>query len=108
MARRHPPVGRPPRPEVLAFLQASKEQPDDDTPRLILADWLEDHDEEPRAEFLRVQLQLAQPGKHPRRRALRERELQLVTQHAAGWLAPLPSQTSTWSFHRGLTCLKLV
>jgi hypothetical protein len=30
----------PPRAELLAFLQAIKEQPEDDTPRLILADWV--------------------------------------------------------------------
>jgi len=108
MARRQPPEVRPPRPEVLAFLQAIKEQPDDDTPRLILADWLEEHDDEPRAEFLRVQLQLAQAGKHPRRQALREREHQLAVLHARAWLAPLTSQASNWSFHRGLTRLSLV
>lgn len=31
------------RPEVLAFLQDIKEHPEDDTPRLILADWLQDY-----------------------------------------------------------------
>ena len=29
---------RTPRPEVLALLHAAKETPDDDTPRLVLAD----------------------------------------------------------------------
>lgn len=108
MARRQLPPMRPPRPEVLAFLQDSKDHPEDDTPRLILADWLEDHDDEPRAEFLRVQLQLARPGNHSQRRALQERERQLIAQYASGWLAPLDQQTATWSFQRGLARLALV
>jgi uncharacterized protein (TIGR02996 family) len=47
-----------PRPEVLAFLRDIKDHPDDDTPRLVLADWLEEHGD-PRGEFVRVQCQLA-------------------------------------------------
>jgi uncharacterized protein (TIGR02996 family) len=43
------PSGTPPRPEVLAFLEDIKEHPDDDTPRLVLADWLEDHGDPDRA-----------------------------------------------------------
>ena len=30
-------------PELLALLQGCKEAPDDPLPRLILADWLEEH-----------------------------------------------------------------
>jgi uncharacterized protein (TIGR02996 family) len=29
-------------PHVLALLQAAREQPEDDAPRLVLADWLEE------------------------------------------------------------------
>lgn len=42
-----------------AFLADIIEHPDDDTPRLIYADWLEDHDQPERAEFIRVQCELA-------------------------------------------------
>jgi uncharacterized protein (TIGR02996 family) len=42
-----------------AFLDAIRESPDDDTPRLVYADWLDDHDEPARATFIRVQCELA-------------------------------------------------
>ena len=45
-----------------AFMQAILDAPDDDTPRLIFADWLDEHGEAERAEFIRVQCELA---KHP-------------------------------------------
>ena len=32
-----------PRPDVRAFLDDIREHPDDDTPRLVLADWLDDY-----------------------------------------------------------------
>ena len=37
-----------------AFLQAIIDNPDDDAPRLIYADWLEERGD-PRGEFIRVQ-----------------------------------------------------
>jgi uncharacterized protein (TIGR02996 family) len=36
---------RNPRPEVQALLRECKEQSWDDTPRMILADWMEEHGE---------------------------------------------------------------
>lgn len=42
-----------------AFLAAITETPDDDTPRLVYADWLEEHGQSDRAEFIRVQCELA-------------------------------------------------
>lgn len=46
----------PPRPELLALLDAVKDHPDDDTPRLVLADWLDEQDnplDAERAKFIR-------------------------------------------------------
>jgi uncharacterized protein (TIGR02996 family) len=43
-----------------AFLRAILEDPADDTPRLAFADWLTDQGEGPRAEFIRVQVELRQ------------------------------------------------
>lgn len=40
-----------------ALLRAVCEFPDDDTPRLVFADWLQEHGEEERAEFIRVQIE---------------------------------------------------
>jgi uncharacterized protein (TIGR02996 family) len=42
-------------PEYAAFIAAIKEAPDDDLPRLVAADWLEEKGEENRAKFIRVQ-----------------------------------------------------
>jgi uncharacterized protein (TIGR02996 family) len=41
------------------FLQDIVAHPEDDTPRLIYADWLEDHGDPDRAAFIRVQCALA-------------------------------------------------
>ncbi len=43
-----------------SFLQDISAHPEDDTPRLIYADWLEDNGDAQRAEFIRVQVELAQ------------------------------------------------
>jgi uncharacterized protein (TIGR02996 family) len=42
-----------------AFLAAICENPDDDTPRLVFADWLEERDQPERAAFVRAQIELA-------------------------------------------------
>lgn len=47
-----------------AFLADIIEHPDDDAPRLIYADWLEDHGDASRAEFIRVQCELARLPPH--------------------------------------------
>src|SRR5262245_41658733 len=41
-----------------ALLAAIRAAPDDDAPRLIFADWLEEHGDADRAEFIRVQVEL--------------------------------------------------
>lgn len=50
-----------------ALLAAVIADPADDAPRLVYADWLDDHGEEARAEFIRTQIALARLGP-PRRR----------------------------------------
>ena|GEM_PF-2564964 len=45
-------------PELRALLAACHRDPDDDTPRLVLADWLQEHDD-PRGELMRLQCRLA-------------------------------------------------
>lgn len=44
-----------------AFLRHIIAEPEDDLPRLIFADWLDEHGEAARAEFIRVQCELARP-----------------------------------------------
>jgi uncharacterized protein (TIGR02996 family) len=70
-----------------AFLQAIIEQPYDDTPRLIYADWLEDHGDEARAEFIRVQCELSGMAVfNDHRRALQGRVLEILAAHGEEWL----------------------
>ena len=45
--------------EAEAFLAAIIANPDDDLPRLVFADWLDEHDDSLRAEFIRGQCALA-------------------------------------------------
>jgi uncharacterized protein (TIGR02996 family) len=62
-----------------AFLQAISEQPEDDAPRLIYADWLDEHGEAVFADFIRVQCELA---RHPEED---DRWLQLKIQEEELW-----------------------
>jgi uncharacterized protein (TIGR02996 family) len=73
-----------------AFLQAIIQNPDDDTPRLVYADWLEKHGQPDRAAFIRVQCQLALlPEGDPRRPELEAREQRLLAAHQSQWLEAL-------------------
>src|SRR5688500_3802818 len=84
------------------FLEAIRHDPDDDIPRLIYADWLEERGN-PRGELVRIQCELARlPAADERRPALQSRELLLLNQHAKGWAGPLRAWVSRWEFHRGM------
>jgi uncharacterized protein (TIGR02996 family) len=68
-----------------AFLASIIESSDDDAPRLIYADWLDENGQGERAEFIRVQCQLARMGKeNPRREGLEARGRQLLEAQGAG------------------------
>ena len=85
-----------------ALLQAVLDTPEDDTPRLVYADWLEERGDAARAEFIRVQVALARLGEDdPQREALEQRERALRSAHEAGWLGPLPAMVSEARFGRG-------
>jgi uncharacterized protein (TIGR02996 family) len=58
-----------------AFLHDICEHPDDDGPRLVYADWLDEHGDSPRAAFIRAQCALARMDPDdPRRPELLQRE----------------------------------
>jgi uncharacterized protein (TIGR02996 family) len=81
-----------PRAKLLALLAALKAEPDDDTPKLALADWLEEQDyaaDRARGEFLRalVAIDRISPGDPSRPSAL-ARLNDLWRNHPA-WLGPL-------------------
>ena len=69
-----------------SFLRAICDSPDDDTPRLVFADWLEEHGEPERAEFIRLQCALAADPYRPQRTQLTRREGELFKKFGKRWL----------------------
>jgi uncharacterized protein (TIGR02996 family) len=85
-----------------AFLDAVVAAPEDDAPRLIYADWFEEHGFGERAEFIRVQCELARKPKYdPSRLALQNRELELLAENGEVWAKPVTAITRDYEFHRG-------
>lgn len=78
-----------------ALLAAILANPDEDTPRLAFADWLEENGDHDRAEFIRVQVERArlaaggEPPSGPQAAELRAREQVLLGARGFEWLAPL-------------------
>src|SRR5947208_3548956 len=97
------------RPEVLAFLRDAREHPEEDAPRLALADRLEENDDPARAEFIRLQSRLAPASCWPfdagGREAARARLRDLEARFGGGWLGPLWPSGGAW--HRGLLSARL-
>jgi uncharacterized protein (TIGR02996 family) len=86
------------------FLQAILEEPDEDVHRLVYADWLEEHGDQDRAEFIRVQCRLALLSENdPARAALEARQDELLRTHGRVWVEEVPVLPGvTWSgFDRG-------
>jgi uncharacterized protein (TIGR02996 family) len=107
-----------------AFLAAIAAAPDDDTPRLVFADWLDEradspraaatsggsrgeaggpNDDRTRAELIRAQCRAAtlKPGTKERRDLDRRAE-QILAANAERWLVPLRSEFGgRWEFRRG-------
>jgi uncharacterized protein (TIGR02996 family) len=72
-------------PDLRALLAACHAEPDDDTPRLVLADWLDEHDD-PRGELVRVQCRLhALPAGDPSYDALAEQHERWWEQYGPLW-----------------------
>src|SRR5438093_13783636 len=83
------------------LLQAICADPDNVTLRLIYADYLEDQGD-PRADFIRVQCQLAEMDEDDERWAgLKEEELRLLNRHGAGWVRPLELKYGPCTLRRG-------
>jgi uncharacterized protein (TIGR02996 family) len=99
------------RPQVLALLQQARESPEQDGPRLVLADFLEEQGDPDRAEFIRLGCQLA-PGVPPLEASLHQQIAQrlegLEERHGGAWLGSL---WRWWLYlagwHRGLLAVKL-
>jgi uncharacterized protein (TIGR02996 family) len=85
-----------------AFVKAIRTNPDDDTARLVFADWYEEHGQPERAEYVRAACRLARmPLADPHYPALQRRCLDLYAAHHADWVGDWPEELE-WSFDRGL------
>src|SRR5262245_41534158 len=90
-------------PELRSLLQGCKDAPDDDVPRMVLADWLDDHGDGERAEFVRLSVRLsAQEIPLGDEAAALARLHHLYSRNAARWLGGLGDWDERVSFRRGL------
>ncbi len=84
------------------FLNAIGNAPSDDAPRLIYADWLDEHGQPERAEFIRVQCELNVPGgPRGRRTELRLRERELLGRFGKEWAGTFAGTCESYRFQRG-------
>jgi uncharacterized protein (TIGR02996 family) len=75
--------------DELALLDVIRAHPEEDTPRLMYADWLDEHDQPERAEFIRSQIERTHLARtDPRWRALLDREAELTVAAKETWLRP--------------------
>ena len=73
-----------------ALLAAVIAAPDDDTPRLVYADWLEDAGDDIQANYIRESVRLATlPLDDPMRPGLQERLTAVIREHSDGWAEEL-------------------
>jgi uncharacterized protein (TIGR02996 family) len=79
-----------------SLLQGILDAPEDDAPRLVFADWLDDEGEPDRAEFIRTQIRLASTaGDDPNYEEFRKRAGQLLSCHFTEWVKEVPG----WARH---------
>lgn len=80
-----------------AFIRAIRETPDDDAPRLIYADWLEEHGQADRAEFIRVQCRYSRMlVTQQERSSLRASADRLLERNWQQWVGPLRNIVGPW------------
>jgi uncharacterized protein (TIGR02996 family) len=90
-------------PGFLAAIQANL---DDDTPRLVFADWLDEHGQSERAEFIRLQCELEpirEDFSNERADALRAREEELIQHFWPRWRAERERLFGQWAYSIGFT-----
>jgi uncharacterized protein (TIGR02996 family) len=87
-----------------AFLADIVANPDDDTPRLVYADWLDENGDPDRAEFIRAQIELHRlAADSPRYAELLARQRLLLEANKEAWEAGLPKAPGIgwWRWSRG-------
>src|SRR5262249_19777296 len=97
----------PPLPtrELAALLAAARAEPEDDAPRQVLADWLEEHGD-PRAEVVRLSLAAARAPSDEEREALQEAVVRWQEEHGWPGSSGLPPQLQV-GVGRGLLHLEV-
>jgi len=92
--------------EDAEFLEEIRRSPNDDTPRLIYADWLEEQGDV-RAEYLRLECEVASLGKHDALYVeLRPRLMELRGQIDIRWITAVGRTRVANCPHRGTNCPK--
>jgi uncharacterized protein (TIGR02996 family) len=72
--------------EAAALLRAIGEHADDDTPRLVYADWLDEHGQPERAEYIRLQIAMGRQGEFtPEAGRMHGRALALYEPNEVAW-----------------------
>src|SRR5262245_11034376 len=74
-----------------ALLAAVLADPESDAPRLVYADWLQEHGDPDRAEFVRLQIGAVNT----------DRERRLLAKHRQDWVGPIADWCGAWEFRRG-------
>src|SRR4051812_1119464 len=89
------------------FLDAIRDEPDDDLHRLAWADWLDDQGAAARADFIRAQVRLARlPNGDPERDRLEDLADDLLAEHEPSWVAGIADRVLEWHWSRG--CIERV
>ena len=84
-----------PMTDRIAFLSAIARRPEDDLPRLMFADWLDEHGDPDRAEFIRLQCGASPTDADHRRMD------ELAAMHRTAWISPLAGCAFQVEFRRG-------
>lgn len=85
-----------------ALLAAILANPDEDTPRLMFADWLKENGDSDRGEFVRLQVEAAHAEPFsPSARPLAADAQRLLERHAGEWTRHLAERTVARQFVRG-------
>ncbi len=87
--------------EVLNFLRTIRNDPENDAPRLILADWLEEHDCADHAELIRVQCESRKLG------VFGSAEAELIIRAQERWQELLSDRFRPTLFTRGLLFIEI-
>lgn len=89
---------RPSHPEELSLLAAIHANPREDTPRLVYADWLQEHDQPEYAEFIRLECGYLPPDLTVEGRKNRIKELKLSLD--TNWPPGLPNGVFFYGYYR--------